>query len=98
MLVERYGAEFVSILEHGQGLESLWEVEARHAIRSTMCLHLTDFMTRRVPLFLADKMHGEFFLQAISLVFQAELGWKNSQLQEEIQLYHEHVKRELHWK
>ena len=98
LLVERYGAEAVTILEHAQGLESIWEIEARHAIRSTMCLHLTDFMTRRVPLFLADKMHGEFFLQAISLVFQAELGWKNSQLQEEIQLYHEHIKRELHWK
>lgn len=98
LLVERYGAEAIAILERGQGLGSLWEVEALHAIRFTMCLHLTDFMTRRVPLFLAEKDHGEDFLQAVSLVFQRELGWNNSQLAKEIQLYQEHIKKELNWK
>lgn len=98
LLVERYGGEALPILEQGQGLESIWEVEALHAIRSTMCLKIIDFMTRRVPLFLADKMHGENFLQAIGRVFQEELGWNNSQLQEQIHLYEQHIKTELKWK
>ncbi len=98
LLVERYGAEAIEILKRGQGLKTIWEVEALHAIHFTMCLHITDFMTRRVPLFLSDRNHGENFLQAISLVFQRELSWNNSQLQHEIQLYQEYIKRELNWK
>lgn len=97
LLVERYGAEAVPILERARGYQSVWEVEALQAIHSTMCLHLTDFMTRRVPLFLADREHGEDFIKAISLIFQRELGWNQSQLQEEIQLYYQHIKKELHW-
>ncbi len=96
-LTERYGAETPSILEKAQGLESVWEVEALQAIHHTMCLHLTDFMTRRVPLFLATREHGRPFLSAIARVFQRELGWDESQMLSEIQNYQEHIKRELHW-
>ncbi len=98
LLVERYGAEAIQILERGQGLDSIWEVEALHAIRFTMCLHLTDFMTRRVPLFLAHRDHGTEFVSAVSLVFQRELGWSNSQMQDEIEHYQQYIKKELNWK
>jgi glycerol-3-phosphate dehydrogenase len=98
LLVERYGAEAIGILEKGQGLKSIWEVEALHAIHSTMCLHLTDFMTRRVPLFLAKKDHGEKNLEAIASVFEHELGWDSNQAKEEILKYRQYIKKELHWK
>jgi len=97
-LAERYGAEVVPILERGRNLEGVWEVEAQQAIRTTMCLNLTDFMTRRVPLFLALPEHGLEFVDKISQIFSQELGWSDSQRKSQIESYHEHIGRELRWK
>lgn len=97
LLTERYGAEALSILEAGNGLDNIWEIEAVQAIRKTMCLQLTDFMTRRVPLFLADAGHGDKFLDGLARVFQNELGLSDSQIQSQLEDYKEHIKRELGW-
>jgi glycerol-3-phosphate dehydrogenase len=95
VLVERYGAEALPILEMSRGLSTVWEVEAVQAIRKTMCLNLTDFMTRRVHLFLAERHHGREFLSALGAVFQNELSLTDSQIQDQIEDYGRHARREL---
>ncbi len=97
-LTERYGAEVVPILERTSHLTSVWEKEAHQAIHYTMCNSIVDFMTRRVPLFLADPEHGVPYLENISRVFATELGWSEKQTQQQNQNYFDYIKKELHWK
>lgn len=97
-LTERYGAEVLPILERAQDLNSVWEVEARQSIKMTMCLNLTDFMTRRVPLFLAQPGHGFDRVEEISQIFSQELGWSESERLQQIESYKQHVEKELRWK
>ena len=97
-LAERYGAEAIPILERSRDLKTIWEIEARQAVRNTMCLSLTDFMTRRVPLFLADPEHGNSEVDSISKVFSQELGWSDSERLDQIQHYQDHTEKELRWK
>jgi glycerol-3-phosphate dehydrogenase len=98
ILIERHGGEVYQILESGRKLKNIWEIEALYAVRYTMCLHLTDFMTRRVPLFLADPNHGQDLIEGIGRVFQNEIGWSQARLNEEIELYQSYINKELSWK
>jgi glycerol-3-phosphate dehydrogenase len=96
--VDRYGAEAVEIMDRTEEYSSRYQKEAHQAIHHTMCLNLTDFMTRRVPLFLADPQHGLEALESIAEVFSQELHWSQDQKRIEIQKYHDYIAKELAWK
>lgn len=104
-LVERHGEEAWEILRDGGSALKLSDeqqkfisVEARHAIRNTMCMNLVDFYTRRTPLFLAHKDHGVSLLNVIGNVFQEEFSWSDARKQEEFQKVQGHIDRELAWR
>lgn len=107
-LVGRHGMEALRILESEKGGrpnvqswtsdERFWAMEARHAIATSMCAHLVDFYARRTHLFLARADHGLIYLNHLSEVFAAELGWSDSKRQEEESALRHYVKRELAWK
>jgi glycerol-3-phosphate dehydrogenase len=76
----------------------LWSLEARHAIHETMCMHLTDFYTRRSPLFLSVADHGLSLLPTISKIFAEELGWSDEKTLEECRGLQQFIERELAWR
>jgi glycerol-3-phosphate dehydrogenase len=104
-LIGRHGAEALDLLVRNKRAsngrtpeEKLWEMEARHAIAHTMCLSLSDFYFRRVPLFLAKKNHGLGLLAFLSQVFAAELGWNEAGRLNEVEKLKALIERELQWK
>ncbi len=76
----------------------LWGLEARHAIHQTMCFHLTDFYTRRAPLFLSHVDHGLGLLPSISKIFSEELGWSPQKTNDECRELQAYFQRELAWR
>ncbi len=87
-LAERHGMEAKQFLFDEASMElSYIQLEAKIAIENTMCLHLIDFFTRRVPLYLACQDHGLSVLDEVGDVFQSLLGWDDRQLQLEKQKY-----------
>lgn len=107
-LVGRHGLEALKLLEKDQrhgpdsrelsSEERVWVMEARHAIQTSMCLHLIDFYARRTHLFLARPDHGLIHMKLLSSVFASELGWSDSKRQEEEEALRIYVRRELSWK
>lgn len=97
LLVERHGSEALEIWKK-HGPASYWELEARHAIDSTMCLRLVDFFTRRVPLFLSKVDHGVSLIPEISAVFARTLGWDGEKQKAEEKILADHMQRELAWR
>lgn len=98
LLAERYGMEAETILNSHPESYSYWQLEAAQAIENTMCFHLKDFYTRRVPLFLADRNHGVQFMDEIGAVFQEKLGWSDQKLHEELHQLTEYMAHEVEWK
>lgn len=106
-LIERHGEEAVGMMEDlasdkGQwssmkSEDRRWVVEARQAIRKTMCMNLIDFYVRRSPLFLAQRDHGLPMIAFLSRVFAEELGWSDTQRQSEAAALQEFVRKELAW-
>ena len=97
-LAERYGKENQVILDKYGYTDNYWCLEAYQAIHTTMCLNLTDFFTRRVPLFLAEKDHGLKHLEDIALVFKEQIGLTDQQIQKQIDDLKSYIKTELAWK
>lgn len=95
---ERYGLEAEKILTRYDGNWSLWQLEAAQAIENTMCLNLTDFYIRRVPLFLADPAHGLTVLDPVARVFQQMLKWTDAQTQAQKDTLQTYFRHELAWK
>ncbi|MCC6277846.1 MAG: FAD-dependent oxidoreductase, partial [Oligoflexia bacterium] len=100
LLAQRHGMEALEILEEAEavGLHELWQIEARHALEQTMCLHLRDFMLRRSPLYLSRPDHGASELSLISKVFANYMGWDSHLETQERELYQNHLNTELSWK
>lgn len=98
MLSARYGAESFEIIRKFGITKSYWQLEAYQAIRSTMCLTLVDFYTRRVPLMLSHKDHGLSLLNEISVVFQDELKWSDEELESQRSYLKSYIERELSWR
>jgi glycerol-3-phosphate dehydrogenase len=103
LLVERHAMEHESVLKYdpGQALSSserMWVMEAKHAIRETMCDSLVDFYTRRVPLFLAESDHGLRFLMRISRAFQEELSWSDAERAAQCSALQRFCEKELSWR
>ena len=97
-LVDRHGAESEKLLERYGSDLGYWQYEAQHAIDQTMCLHLVDFYTRRVPLILAFKDHGDAVMKQILQIFESRLSWSREQSQSEIQKLKSHLANEFAWK
>ncbi|MCB0340882.1 MAG: glycerol-3-phosphate dehydrogenase/oxidase [Pseudobdellovibrionaceae bacterium] len=102
-LVERHALEAEDIIKtyghkvSGQNPSALWQLEAHHAIDTTMCFHLVDFYLRRVPLFLADPEHGFQFLDSIASTFAERLNWSEAEKQTQVDALYKHKNHELAW-
>jgi glycerol-3-phosphate dehydrogenase len=99
-LIERHGLEAEALLKRTEKtkINSLWEIEAEHAIENTMCLNILDFYLRRTPLFLSYQDHGFQFLDAISQIFKSYFGWSDSELKNQVAALQNHIHFELGWK
>lgn len=103
-LADRHGLEAFDLLDRAMPVDSdsdpwieVWKIEARHAIRETLCLNLKDFYLRRTPLFLADSNHGFQYLEEVSKVFQQELGLSDGEIQQQTNALHQHLDGEMGW-
>ncbi len=104
-LAERHGPEALKILSR-KGLldktwdeeQTLWGLEALHAIEQTMCLSLEDFYLRRSPLFLSRPDHGFSLMEGLAQIFALRLSWDISEQQKQINAVHSHLSRELAWR
>ena len=96
-LAERYGAEAKLILENYGYTDNYWQIEAHQAIHHTMCLNLTDFYARRVPLILAYKNHGIDHIDDIAAVFQIELNLTDQEIEKQKVELKNYIKSELSW-
>lgn len=97
-LALRYGAEAKPILIKYGFTENIWAIEAHQAIHHTMCMNLTDFYSRRVPLMLAEVDHGLSQLNEIADVFEVELGLNKSQINDQKLALQNYINEELGWK
>lgn len=97
MLTSRHSLEAFSILERYPQSYSYWQLEAAHSIDKAMCFHLTDFFTRRTPLFLADKNHGLQYLESVTEIFAEKLGWNGERVQAEKEHYAQFIVDDLKW-
>lgn len=105
-LIDRHGSEVLDLLRRGTRREAshpaahdaVWALEARHAVRETMCFNLVDFYFRRVPLVLSRADHGLPFVTTVSRVFAEELGWSDSRRQAEATALQAAIRKELDWK
>lgn len=103
LLVDRHALEIESLFQHDPGPkfsadERVFTMEARHAIRETMCDSLSDFYFRRVPLFLSRADHGLPLLARVSRVFQEELGWSDTERATQSARLQDTMGRELSWR
>jgi glycerol-3-phosphate dehydrogenase len=101
-LVERHAGETESLFAFDPGAgfsdeERIWTMEAKHAIRETMCDSLVDFYARRVPLVLSRADHGLPFLGRISRAFQEELSWSDQERANQAKQLQEYLAREFAW-
>jgi glycerol-3-phosphate dehydrogenase len=102
-LVERHAGETPDLFVFDPGPafsheERMWTMEAKHAIRETMCDSLVDFYARRVPLVLSRADHGLPFLGRISRAFQEELKWTDQERANQAKQLQEYLNREFAWK
>jgi glycerol-3-phosphate dehydrogenase len=97
-LALRYGMEYKNILaSYYSKYTTYWQFEAAHAIHTTMCLSITDFYSRRVPLFLSQKDHGVSLLNEIAVVFQKEYGLTTNEVEAQKNELLTYIKKELSW-
>lgn len=98
LLCERYGAEAERILARYNSEWSYWQMEAAQAIETTMCMNLTDFYIRRVPLYLATPGHGIEFADSVGRVFQQLLRWDDGTLAAQKEALLAVIARETAWR
>lgn len=96
-LVDRYGLEAFEILKKFDPAATYWQLEAYQAIYTTMCMNLTDFYTRRVPLILSRVDHGLPFLDEVAAVFKKELILTTAEIEAQKKDLTNHISRELAW-
>jgi glycerol-3-phosphate dehydrogenase len=97
-LAERYGAEAKIILDRFGYTDNYWQLEAYQAIHTTMCLNLTDFYSRRVPLVLAEKDHGLSKINDIAEIFKSELKLSAQQIESQKTDLKNYLEIELGWR
>lgn len=102
-LIERHGEEAEILLRSKKDLpvfgrtpeETVWLLEAWHAMRNTQSLSLSDFYLRRTPLFLSRADHGFGFLPLLRELF-SEL--KPSTQGDDWMQAETHIRSELAWR
>lgn len=94
----RYGSESKVILEKFGYTADIWQLEAYQAIHTTMCLNLTDFFTRRVPLVLAEKDHGLSKINEIAKIFKFELQLSDLEIENQKVNLKNYIDTELAWR
>lgn len=106
-LVERHGMEARDILvrylpniqQHNPSEDEMfYGLEALHAIDSTMCVSLTDFVFRRTHLFLAEADHGESVWHFLSKIMASRLGWSDQERLDQINALQKQIAFELEWR
>lgn len=97
-LLRRHGREAFKIVRSYQGLSTAMEFEAAHAIHATMCMDLSEFFVRRVPLFLATPDHGMSYLSEVVGVFKSFLKWNEAETTSQVKAYRDLIQRELAWR
>lgn len=97
-LVDRHGGEADVIVQKYGVSRTYWQLEALHAIDQTMCLHLVDFFSRRVPLILSRPDHGLSVLAEVTPLFAEKLGWTPAQTEKEVQNFEAYLAREFAWR
>lgn len=98
LLVERHGAEAFVLAKKLDPQMTYWQVEAFHALETTMCLGILDFYTRRVPLMLAHEDHGLSHFSEIAAVFKDYLDMSEDQIYKERSLLEAYLGREFGWR
>ncbi|MCB0349154.1 MAG: hypothetical protein KDD37_09970, partial [Bdellovibrionales bacterium] len=99
VLADRHGMEAEDILQgFDNEVKSIWQLEAKHALKNTMCMGLRDFYLRRSPLFLAKQDHGLGLLPLIHKEFEKLYGEISSTAQKQEELLQKHMTLELGWK
>jgi glycerol-3-phosphate dehydrogenase len=99
LLAERYGLEAEEFIFLAENLDLTYpQLEAKIAIEKTMCLHIKDFYTRRVPFFLAAPDQGRSYLDQVAQVFQSLLKWDDRKTQEEKNCYLSFIDKAFLWK
>jgi glycerol-3-phosphate dehydrogenase len=102
-MIDRHGMEALRLLRMMQAGETaneelMWVLEARHAVKNTMCINLRDFYFRRTPLFLAYKDHGMSFLESIKQEFKDEFGWTQEEEEKQVAQLKEQMDFDLAWR
>ena len=97
-LADRYGMEAFEIIRKYGAHLSYWQLEVYQAIHATMCMNITDFCTRRVPLMLAQRDHGVGLLEEIAAVFKKELILTNAEIDQQKEDFKKHIARVLNWR
>lgn len=97
-LLRRHGSEAFEMLTTYGRDRTIWELEAFHSIFETMCMSLTDFMCRRVPLFLGTPDHGAAQIKDIAQVFATSMRLSADQVDEQIRAYQKYQDTQLAWK
>ncbi len=99
VLADRHGMEAEDLLRmHDSSIKSIWQLEAKHALKNTMCMNLRDFYLRRSPLFLAKQDHGLGLLPLIHQEFGSLYQDLSSPQQKQEELLYKHMNLELGWK
>jgi glycerol-3-phosphate dehydrogenase len=79
LAADRHGLEAEALLADvkvsNNPWEAYWCAEARHAVKTTMCLHLVDFYLRRTPLALSRTDHGLPYADAVARTMGELLNW-----------------------
>ena len=103
-LALRHGNEVFSLLhehlpkcETYKGDTKLWALELHHAIATTMCLSLRDFVLRRTPLFLSEKDQGQKDYELWQQILSEEIS-NNEFSTQSLPPLSGHIDRELNWK
>jgi glycerol-3-phosphate dehydrogenase len=99
VLADRHGMEAEEILKnYDSDIKSVWQLEAKHALRNTMCVNLRDFYLRRSPLFLARHDHGLELMPLIHQELEAAYNEFGLSAAKQEELLQEHINLELGWK
>jgi glycerol-3-phosphate dehydrogenase len=97
-MIDRHGPEAFEIVSRYGSELSMIELECLHAIDYGMCFEITDFMTRRMPLFLAEYDHGASLLPLIVRTFAKKYNWSSEEQEAQISRYQVHIRSELSWR
>lgn len=98
IFVNRHGAEALQIVQNGADVATPMKAEVQQAVQNTMCLHVSDFFTRRVPVFLSQADHGIGLRLELENTFSQLMNWSPQEFETEWKNYLEHCQRELAWK